>query len=686
MPERELIIEIEGRDRTGGMWRDTGRQASQFGETLRSVGRIAGGVLAADAVRGGLSALQTGFSSSVEAAVNLGESVNAVERIFGDAASEMLDFSRTSANSIGLSQAAFNQAIVPLGAMLSNAGLEMDAVADATVDLTERAADMASVFNTDVDQALAAITAGLRGETDPLEQFGVSINAAAVEARALADSGKAAAADLTSMELASARVALILEQTDSVAGDFAETSDELANSTRIAKAEMEDQRAEIGDRLIPIQQEWVNLQLEASRFLTERLIPALDRAAEWYREHIAPAIEAVRDATSEWLDEQGGVEGIMARARDALSPVVDGFEEFKASLRGAIDNITPIVEEHGPELVRMFEEEWPAIEEALTTVIEAVGAGLELLGQIIETATVVMEEIWDAWGDEIIDITEGTWEAVNAATLGALENIVNLLRFFTALFAGDWKGMGDALLQMTITNSEMTIAIFLGLWQAVSGIVQGLARAVVVGMRPITSTVINVRRAYNEAMMGLTRATNAAGAGIAAGAAWIAEAAIRPFRGMPGRLAEAGRAAWQALRDALESGFAPLITTGQRLASTVSRFLPGSPVETGPLTVLNRGRAGRAIVDMIRDGMESRRDALRNSARSVVAPVADATTSPVAGLSGSHMAPDGGTIVIDLRGAVLPSDQGFRDLVVDAIESSGRVTRGRVAVRGRELT
>ena len=80
-------------------------------------------------------------------------------------------FGETSRTAVGLSQSAFNDLAVPLGALLSNVGLSADATAEQTINLTKRAADLASLFNTDVSTALEAINSGLKGEADPLEQF-----------------------------------------------------------------------------------------------------------------------------------------------------------------------------------------------------------------------------------------------------------------------------------------------------------------------------------------------------------------------------------------------------------------------------------------------------------------------------------------------------------------------------------
>lgn len=191
-------------------------------------------------------------AQSISAASDLEESINAVNVTFGESADEILEFGENAAKSVGLANSEFNQLATPLGSILKNTGLGMDEVADKTITLATRAADMASVFNKDVSVALGAIQAGLRGELDPLEQFGVKLSAAAVEQRALANTGKESVRQLTEQEKALARIDIILEQTNQTAGDFAETSDSLANQTKRLKAEYKDLQAQVGQELIPV--------------------------------------------------------------------------------------------------------------------------------------------------------------------------------------------------------------------------------------------------------------------------------------------------------------------------------------------------------------------------------------------------------------------------------------------------
>ena len=88
---------------------------------------------------------------------------------------------------------------------------------------------MASVFNTSVPVALEAIQAGLRGEADPLERFGVGMSDAAVKAKAMALGPAKTEKGLTAQDKAQARVALLMDQTNKLQGDFVNMSGGLAN-------------------------------------------------------------------------------------------------------------------------------------------------------------------------------------------------------------------------------------------------------------------------------------------------------------------------------------------------------------------------------------------------------------------------------------------------------------------------
>lgn len=245
MAANTVGIGITGKDDSGPAFKSAEQRIKGLSDTAKSI-------LSADFIKDASEGAKSFVTSTIQAASNLGESANAVTKIFGKSSQQIEDWGKQNAESFGLSQRAFNEAVTPLGAGLKNAGLSMDVVSSKTLALTQRAADMASVFNTSVPDALEAIQAGLRGEADPLEKYGVGLSAAAVEQRALADTGKKSADALTNQEKTLARVEIIMKQTNDTAGDFAATSSGLANSTRIASAQLEDAKAKLGTGLLPI--------------------------------------------------------------------------------------------------------------------------------------------------------------------------------------------------------------------------------------------------------------------------------------------------------------------------------------------------------------------------------------------------------------------------------------------------
>lgn len=199
----------------------------------------------------GLAGVTAFVGKSIQASSNLTESINAINVVFREGAKPIQEYGKTAANTVGLSQRAFNELVTPLGAMLLNAGNSADVAAEKTIKLTERAADMASVFNTDVRQALGAVTAALRGEADPIERYGVSLQGAAVDAKAAELGLKKVGGEFDNNAKQAARVALILEQTNRVAGDFTNTIDGQANKARVLSATLEDTQAAFGKAFGP---------------------------------------------------------------------------------------------------------------------------------------------------------------------------------------------------------------------------------------------------------------------------------------------------------------------------------------------------------------------------------------------------------------------------------------------------
>jgi hypothetical protein len=155
------------------------------------------------------------------------------------------------------------------GTFGKSAGLAGQDLATFSNDFTTLASDLASFNNTSPEEAIMALGAGLRGEAEPLRRYGILLDDATLRQEALrlgliATTRQA----LTPQQKVLAAQAAIYKQSSDAQGDFARTSDGLANQQRILQAELENVAIEIGEKLLPI-------AVKFAHFANDTLVPAL---------------------------------------------------------------------------------------------------------------------------------------------------------------------------------------------------------------------------------------------------------------------------------------------------------------------------------------------------------------------------------------------------------------------------
>ena len=222
-----------------------GSDFQKFSRNVESASRVATGVIGVVAGIG---------VSAIQAASDLSETSSAIEQVFGRrSAAQLQTFAANAAQSIGQSRQEALQAAQTFGAFGSSAGLAGSDLVDFTTTLVTLASDLASFNNTDVDTAINAIGSALRGESEPIRQYQVLLDAATLSSRAfkegLIETENEA---LTPQTRVLAAYAEILAQTTLQQGDFGRTSDGLANSTKTLQSDMENFRVELGEELLPV--------------------------------------------------------------------------------------------------------------------------------------------------------------------------------------------------------------------------------------------------------------------------------------------------------------------------------------------------------------------------------------------------------------------------------------------------
>ena len=205
-----------------------------------------------------LAGIAAAAASAIGAASDLEQTFGAVEQVFGGRAARRLDeFARDAADSLGQSRQEALGAAQQFGILGRAAGLEGQELADFAITLTELASDLAAFANTTPQDAINALGSALRGEFNPIERYGVVLNAAAVEQIALSAGLAETATEITAADQVFARFLGIIEETQIQSGQFAREQESIGAQSAIAKATLENFRVEVGEQLLPVFVEFI---------------------------------------------------------------------------------------------------------------------------------------------------------------------------------------------------------------------------------------------------------------------------------------------------------------------------------------------------------------------------------------------------------------------------------------------
>jgi hypothetical protein len=236
----------------------TGALAKDLDPAAEAAGQSAGkkfstglklGITAASTVLVG--AVAKLFTDAIQNASDLNEAGTAVSAIFGDATQGIQTWAKSAATNLGQSQLEALNAAKTFGVYGAAAGLSNEANAEFSTGLATLASDFASFHNVSPAEAIEAIGAGLRGESEPLRRFGVLLDDASLRAEAMAQGIYDGNGPLTAQQKILAANALIYKQAGAAQGDFTRTADGLANQQRIFNAELTNLSATLGTALLP---------------------------------------------------------------------------------------------------------------------------------------------------------------------------------------------------------------------------------------------------------------------------------------------------------------------------------------------------------------------------------------------------------------------------------------------------
>jgi hypothetical protein len=467
---------------------------------------IAGAAVAAAAV-GKL------IKDSISAASDFAEAGTAVGEVFGDASKTINTFAEDAAKSLGQSKTQVLDAAKQFGIYGKAAGLAGDENAKFSTDLVTLATDLASFNNTSVDEAIQALGAGLRGESEPLRRYGVLLNDAELKARAMEMGIYDGNGALTMQQKVLAANAAIFAQTSTQQGDFARTSGGLANQQRILAAQFENISITLGSFFLPIVERVAN-------FLTGNVMPAISNFLIAVRDNgLGPAlgqlfaqISTMRQSFLEAMVE--ALPGIIDAIVAFIPTLVEGATNLVTMMIGAlvaslpaiiegaiklfngiIDGLVQVIPVIVDAIVKMIPVLITAIVNALPLIINGaitlflgiIQGILRALPQIISALVKALPKIIKAVADALPLIIDGAIKLFLGIIDGLIKALPQIIKAVIEAMPKIIKALIDAIPLFIDAGIQLIKGLIKGIGQAIpnliSAIGDGIGKAIDAGKK-----------------------------------------------------------------------------------------------------------------------------------------------------------------------------------------------------------
>lgn len=193
-------------------------------------------------------------TEGVQLASQMQEVENVVDVTFGRSASEIYMWAGAAKEAFGMSTSAALEYAGQMGSVLKGQGFATEQAADMSMALVGLAADFASFKNMSFEEAFGKLSSGMRGETEAIEAFGISMHEKTMQEWWGKQGADKAWKDLSEAEKYAARYKYIMERSEDmgVVGDFDRNKDTFANQVKIFQTNLEELKTSLGETLLPV--------------------------------------------------------------------------------------------------------------------------------------------------------------------------------------------------------------------------------------------------------------------------------------------------------------------------------------------------------------------------------------------------------------------------------------------------
>lgn len=505
MAKNTVIVSVLGdtRDLQNKLTGATGK----FGKFAKAA------AIGAAAVAGSVVAIG---ARSVKAASELEQAMGGMGAVFKQNAGQMEKWATGAASSVGLAKSEYAELATVLGAQMKNMGVSADQLGSQTNKLIGLGADLAAQFGGSSADAVSALSSLLRGERDPIERYGVSINEAAVKAK-MAEMGLSGlTGEAEKNAKLQATLALLYDQTADAQGAFARESTTLAGAQQRLTAGTENLFATLGTSLLPAVTavtaaigQMVNKMQESEWFqaLTANLTEASNKFADFVFgilngtssidfgkliDGLLPALVAGIQSAADWL-AGGGLQPILAGIASGRNTLLDAAVALFRALAEALPQILPALAEglvtFVQDIVAFIVESAPVILDAAVQMFTAlVDSLVVVLPQLITTILDMLPQLIES----LLSLIPMLLDAATQMFTALVDAIPVILPKLIDAIVETLPKLVDTILGMLPAILDAAIDLFTALIDAIPVILPTLISALIKLIPTLVSTIIGM--------------------------------------------------------------------------------------------------------------------------------------------------------------------------------------------------
>lgn len=250
---------------------------------------------------------------------------------------------------------------------------------------------------------------------------------------------------------------------------------------------------------------------------------------------------------------------------NAIKPAIDAIVTF---VQSKLTQLKTFWDQNGTMIMQAAQNVWGVIQSVITVVMTAIGAIMQVLWPVIKVLII------------------STWEAIKLAISGAINIILGIIKFFAALFTGDWSAMWEATKQ--ILHGIVQLILGIVQLQFIGGILKGV-KAFAITFKTLFTGIWNGLKGIFTTGVSAVKGVVTKGF----------DEVVGFIQGLGSTFFNAGKGLIEMMAKGIESAASSVINTVKNLAGKVRDFLPFSPAKTGPLSDLDHLDFGGPISDSI---------------------------------------------------------------------------------------